>query len=212
MGADLKGGLQFDADDFQVPENLQVFLSPVGAPRYTPQTQAEVHKDGTFTLAGVMPGHWRLMVSYFGYVKSLSLAGQQVSPYDFQISPGATGPLHALIAVKMADLRVNVKGLTTGSQVSVLVFPEDLDHLGIGLDRVMTGGSQIAFGGLPPGRYRLLATNAPNLWGLEQRPDLLKAIESSTQAIDVPEAGLVNATVEMVPREELLRAVAEKEQ
>ena len=35
-----------------------------------------------------MPGHWRLTVNASGYVKSLSLAGQQVSPYDFQISPG----------------------------------------------------------------------------------------------------------------------------
>ena len=121
-------------------------------------------------------------------------------------------PLHVSIGMKMADVRVNVTGLSTGGQVSVLVFPEDLGRLGAGLERVMTGGSQLDIGGLPPGRYRLLATDAPNLWTLQQRPDLLKAIESSTQGIDVPEGGRVSATVEAVSREELLRAVAEKEQ
>ena len=114
--------------------------------------------------------------------------------------------------MKMADISVTVTGLSTGGQVSVLIFPEDLDRLGAGLERVMMGGSQLEIGGLPPGRYRLLATDAPNLWTLQQRPDLLKAIESSTQGIDVPEGGHVSATVEVVPREELLRVVAEKEQ
>jgi hypothetical protein len=212
VGSDLKGSVQFDADDHPPLENSRIFLTALATPGYLPQAQAEINKDGTFTLAGVMPGHWRLMVAAAGYVKSLTLAGQQVSPYDFQISPGASGPLHVSIGMKMADVRVNVTGLSTGGQVSVLVFPEDLGRLGAGLERVMTGGSQLDIGGLPPGRYRLLATDAPNLWTLQQRPDLLKAIESSTQGIDVPEGGRVSATVEAVSREELLRAVAEKEQ
>jgi hypothetical protein len=211
MGADLKGTVQFDADDHPQSENARLFLAPVGAHRYGSPAQAEINKDGTFTLAGVMPGHWRLMLNGLGYVKSLSLAGQQVSPYDFQIPPGATGPLQVLIGIKMADINLTVTGLSTGGQASVLIFPEDLDRLGAGLERVAVGGSELGIGGLPPGRYRLLATDAPNPWILQQRPDLLKAIESSTQAIDVPEGGHVTATLEVIPREELLRALAAKE-
>jgi hypothetical protein len=211
MGADLKGTVQFEADDHPQIENARLFLAPVGAHRYGSPAQAEINKDGTFTLAGVMPGHWRLMLSGLGYVKSLSLAGQQVSPYDFQIPPGATGPLQVLIGIKMAYINVTVTGLSTGGQASVLIFPEDLDRLGAGLERVAMGGSELGVGGLPPGRYRLLATDAPNPWILQQRPDLLKAIESSTQAIDVPEGGHVSATLEVIPREELLRVLAEKE-
>jgi hypothetical protein len=212
MGADLKGAVQFDADDHQEIENAHLLLTPVGIRRYGSQTQAEINKDGTFTLAGVMPGHWRLTLNGFGYVKSLSLAGQQVSPYDFQISPGASGPLQVLVGTKMADISVTVTGLVGGGQASVLIFPEDLDRLGAGLERVGVGGSQLGIGGLPPGHYRLFATDAPNPWILQQRPDLLKAIESSTQAIDVPEGGHVSATVEVVSRQELIRLVAEKEQ
>jgi hypothetical protein len=102
--------------------------------------------------------------------------------------------------------------LSGRGQASVLVYPEDLDRLGAGLEQVTMGSGQLGIGNLPPGRYRLLATDAPNLWNLEQRPDLLQAIEGSTQAIDVPEGGRVSATVELVPREELLRVLAEKEQ
>jgi len=211
-GVDLKGSVQFDADDHPPLENAQLFLAPVGANRYMSQPRADINKDGTFTLPGVVSGHWRLTVNAFGYVKSLSLAGQQVSPHDFQIAPGATGPLQVLVGMKTADISVTVTGLSEGGQASVLIFPEDLDRLGAGLERVAMGGSQLqGIRGLSPGRYRLLATDAPNPWMLQQRPDLLKAIESSTQAIDVPEGGHVSATVELVSREELLRLVAEKE-
>ena len=210
-GADLKGSVQFDADDHPPTENAGLFLASLGGYRYMSHVQAQVNKDGTFTLAGVIPGHWRLTVNDFGYVKSLSLGGQQVSPYDFQISAGTTGPLQVLVGMKMADISVTVTGLSGSGQASFLVFPEDLDRLGSGLERVAMGGSQLGIGGLPPGRYRLLATDIPNPWMLPQRPDLLKAIESSTQAIDLPEGGHVSATVDLVSRQELLRLVAEKE-
>ena len=210
-GADLKGSVQFDADDHPPTENAGLFLASLGGYRYMSHVQAQVNKDGTFTLAGVIPGHWRLTVNDFGYVKSLSLGGQQVSPYDFQISAGTTGPLQVLVGMKMADISVTVTGLSGSGQASFLVFPEDLDRLGSGLERVAMGGSQLGIGGLPPGRYRLLATDIPNPWMLPQRPDLLKAIECSTQAIDLPEGGHVSATVDLVSRQELLRLVAEKE-
>jgi hypothetical protein len=212
-GTDLKGSVQFDAEDHPPQyENAQIVLVARERSGYMPQPRGEINKDGTFTLASVVPGHWRLMLRAFGYVKSLSLAGQQLSPYDFQIPPGATGPLHVLMGLKMAEISVTVTGLSGRGQASVLVYPEDLDRLGAGLEQVTMGSGQLGIGNLPPGRYRLLATDAPNLWNLEQRPDLLQAIEGSTQAIDVPEGGRVSATVELVPREELLRVLAEKEQ
>jgi len=40
----------------------------------------------------------------------------------------------------------------------------------------------------------------------------LKALESRTQAIDVPEDGRVSAAAEIVSREELVRALEDKEE
>jgi len=210
-GVELKGSVQFDTDEHPSPQNAQIFLMPVRPDHFQPQPHAEVNKDGTFTLTGAMPGHWRLTLNTSGYVKSLSLGGQQVSPYDFQIAAGATGPLQVTVGGKTADISIAVTGLSAGGQASVLVFPEDLDRLGSGLERMGIGGSQVGVAGLPPGRYRVLATDAPNPWILQQRPDLLKALERSTQPLDVPEGGRVSVTVELVSREELLRLLADEE-
>jgi len=102
---------------------------------------------------------------------------------------------------------VTVTGASADHPASVLLFPEDLDRLGIGIERIAMGSDQVGFGTIPPGRYRLLATDITNAWPILQRPDLLKALEGRTQGIDVPESGRVSATVEVVGREELMRSL-----
>jgi hypothetical protein len=210
-GAELKGTVQFDSEDRPPMENAQLFLSPVETNFYTPQAHGEINKDGTFTLTGVVPGRWRLMVSGPGYIRSLYLGGQQVSPYDFQIAPGATGPLRVIMGSKLGDINVTISGAAPNQMASVLLYPEDAVRFGTGQERVSAGSDRIEIGGLPPGRYRLLATDTLNPWPILQRPDLLKALESSTQAVDVTEGGKVSATVEVVTREELARLLQEKE-
>jgi hypothetical protein len=64
---------------------------------------------------------------------------------------------------------------------------------------------------MPPGRYRVFAIDSPNPWPILQRPDWLKALESRSAAIDVPEGGRVSTTVETIPRDELMRALEENQ-
>ena len=212
-GVDLKGTVQFETSDQPSPQAGSIWLTPVEAPLFIPQPRAEVDADGSFTLTGVMPGHWRLNVGLAGYPKSATLGGQQVSPYDISIGPGTAGPLHVLMTSKTADLRLTVEGAPADAQVSVLVYPEDATLRGAGLDRASIGNAtgQIGFGGLPPGRYRLLATDLSNPWSLLQRQDLLEALLSRTTAVDVPESGQISATVQMIPHEELAKIVADKQ-
>jgi hypothetical protein len=210
-GAELKGSVQFDSGDHPPLQNAQVFLAPVEPRAFTPQPHAQINKDGTFTLAGIMPGRWRLMIGAAGYVKSLFLAGQQVSPYDFQIAAGSAGPLRVVMGAKMGSVRVTIDGAPPDRLSSVLLYPEDAGRMGIGLERLSAGSDRLEIPSVPPGRYRLLATDTLNPWPLLQRPDLLKAIESSTQAIDVAEGGQVSATVEVVPREQLAKLFQEQE-
>ena len=210
-GAELKGEIQFDSDDHPPLEHGQVSLVQVDEPLYLPQPRAEIGKDGAFTITGVLPGYWRLMVGAPGYVKSVTLGGQPQSANRLPITPGAAGPLHVTLGTKMAELEVNVTGASSEHPASVLLFPEDLDRLGTGLERVAMGGERAGFGPVPPGRYRLLATTGMNAWPFLQRPDLLKALASHTQAIEVPEGGRLTATVEVISREELLRSIDEPE-
>ncbi|HVN06811.1 MAG TPA: carboxypeptidase-like regulatory domain-containing protein [Bryobacteraceae bacterium] len=212
-GADLQGTVQFDASDQPSPQIGSIALFPLEAPLFVPQPHAEVEADGSFTLTGVMPGHWRLNVGLAGYPKSVTLGGQPVSPYDIPIGPGASGPLHILMTSKMADLQLTVEDAPAGGQVSVLVYPEDASRRGAGLDRASVGSSngEIGIGDLPPGRYRVLATDLANPWSLLQRPDLLEALLGHTMAVDVPESGQVSATVGLIPHEELAKIVADKQ-
>jgi len=214
-GVDLKGSLQFDVQDQPHVENAQIFLMALeertAFRQQQPQTQ--VNKDGTFTFTGVLPGRFHLASSLPGYFKSVSLGGQAVSPYGFQIGPGASGPLRVVMSDKRADVNVSVTGAPPGRPVSVVAVPEDPERLGMGLERVQTstGGDRVALEAMQPGRYRLLATDVPNPWPLTQSADLWKALENRTPALDVPEEGRVNVTAEVVTREELLRALEEKD-
>lgn len=212
-GAELKGSVQFDSDDHPPLENGQVSLAPVDGPFFLPQSQAQTDKDGAFTLTGVLPGRWRLVVSAPGFVKSASFGDQPVSPDGFQIAEGAAGPLRIMLGSKLAAVHVQVAGAAPDRQLSAVIFPEDSERLGAGLERAGTamGTGRIEFGGLAPGRYRVFAIDSPNPWPILQRPDWLKALESSSAAIDVPEGGSVNTTVETIPRDELMRALAENE-
>jgi hypothetical protein len=211
-GVDLKGSVQFDSDDHPPLENSQISLASIDTAYFMRQLPAKVEQDGTFTLTGVLPGRWRLIVSSPGYLKAATLAGQTVAPGGFQIAAGAAGPLRITLGSKLADVHVEVENAPAGQQLSAVIFPEDLGRLGIGLERagVMANGSA-DFGGLAPGRYRVFATDSPSPWLIVQRPDWLKALENLGAAIDVPEGGRVSATLETIPREEVLRALEENE-
>ncbi len=210
-GADLKGSIEYDSEEHPPFENTQVSLTPVEQTLYLPPPRGEIAKDGTFNMSGIVPGHWRLALGATGYIKSVTLGGQQISPYGFHIPPGATGPMHILMSAKTADVNVNVSGATADRNAYLLLYPEDPERMGAGLERISAGAGHIDLGGVAPGRYRLLATDTPNPWALLQRPDLLKALEGSTQGVDVPEGGRVSVTAEIISQEELMRALEEKE-
>jgi hypothetical protein len=210
-GVDLKGSVQFDSDDHPPLENGRISLASMDSPYFMRQLQAQVDKDGAFTLTGVMPGRYRLMANLPGYLKSASLAGQTVPPGGFQIAAGA-GPLRVTLGSKFADVQVEIANAPAGQQVSAVIFPEDSGRLGIGLERAgVTADGSVDFGGLAPGRYRMFATDSPNPWPILQRPDWLQALESRCAAIDLPEGGHVSTTVEMIPREELMRVLEENQ-
>lgn len=212
-GADLKGSVQFDSDDHPPLENGQISLAPMDGPLFMPQPQTQLDKDGAFALTGVLPGRWRLIVSVPGFAKSVSLAGQTVAPDGFQIGAGAAGPLRIVMGSKLADVHVEVAGAAPDRQISAVIFPEDTDRLGAGLERAGSamGTGRIEFGAMPPGRYRVFAIDSPNPWPILQRPDWLKALESRSAAIDIPEGGRVGTTVETIPRDELTRVLEDNQ-
>jgi len=222
-GVDLKGSIQIASDDHRTPEEAappvipegvgQVTLVPIGRPMYGPQPTGRVGADGSFTLTSVLPGRWRLNLGSPNYIKSVSLGSQPVSPYGFNIGPGAAGPLAIVLGTAMGTVMVQVAGQPAGHMVTALVYPAEAEGMDAGLERVgaAMGGEVIQMGGLPPGRYRLLATDIQNPWPILQRPDVLHALENRTSLVEVPASGKVSVTLPAVPREDLLRAFEAQE-
>ena len=73
-GATITGSITIEGDA-ETPvqmENLQVNLLPAGPQNYPWQQQTpKVEKDGTFTIAGIIPGKWRFYAGNMpGYLKS----------------------------------------------------------------------------------------------------------------------------------------------
>jgi hypothetical protein len=208
---DLKGTVQFDSDDRRPAQITHVYLETLDPPMFGfVRPDAEIAADGSFTFISAMPGHWRLLLRPAGYVKSLYVGDQQVSPYNFQLLPGATGPLRVIVATKLSSVNVSITGSAAAGPVSLLLYPEDPERRGYSLDRDAEGSGRISFEEVPPGRYRLLAVFAKNVSLLAQMPEVLKALEGNTEMVDVTEGGAVNVTVTPVAAEDLSRALAQE--
>ena len=116
-----------------------------------------------------------------------------------------------MLGSKLAAVHVEVAGAAPDRPVSAVLFPEDPERLGAGIERASTamGTGRIEFGGLAPRRYRIFALDSPNPWPILQKPHWLKRSKAASAAVDVPEGGSINTTLETILRDELMRALAE---
>ena len=209
----ISGTLEVEGDKPPALESLRVTLEPLGnVVFFFQQPQAQVNKDGTFTLPGVTPGRWRLSVSGVSYIKSLSIGDRDVSPYGFDLAPGAAGPIRILASNKTGLVQVTVSAVSGGSDpVNFLLAPVDPERLESGLMRASPagpGGQQVIYG-VVPGRYRLFAFAGGTNWTMQQLPEVLKALESHGQLVDVGEGDTVQATAELIDAGQLKEAADE---
>ena len=118
-----------------------------------------------------------------------------------------------VVSVKVADMAAVRDAAVQTARVETTVARVTVaeNQVGTGLERVAEGTERISFGGVAPGKYRLLVTDMPNPWPVLQRPDLLKSLESHTQAVEVTEGGKLSLTAEIVSRDELKKALEDKE-
>jgi hypothetical protein len=120
---------------------------------------AKVEKGGAFSLAGVLPGRFRLnMVNVTGYVKTLQLGDQQVSPHDFNVPAGASGTMRVVVSNKMATVEGSVSGFRpAAATVWLILMPEDSARSSEGRAWNVNPDGHFEVGGVEPGGYRLYA-------------------------------------------------------
>jgi hypothetical protein len=212
--ASISGSIEFEGEQRPPGENLRIRLASVESGAYG-QWQANVEKDGTFSISNVLPGRWCLRVeNVSGYVKSLSFGGQEVHSCVFGVAPGAGGIMRVVVSTKMAQVEGTVDGTKPGAEannISVIMIREDPDEPAgaVPITRVNQGRFTIA--GLEPGRYRLYAVALAEAGILRQNPRVLKALQSRGTQVDLPAGGRATAQVQILQTEQLAQAFDEVE-
>ena len=199
------------------PENLRIVLTPLDAGNFGPSPEAKVEKDGTFSISGILSGRWRLELgSATGYLKSLSVGGQEVSASTFTVVPGAGGEMRVVMGTKMAQLEGSVDGIQPGDAGGawLVLAPEDADMIGAG--RLCSTSTDRAghfhMSGLAPGRYRLYAlTGGPACTAIRQNPRVLQVIAPRGKSVNLEAGGRATVQVSVMPVEELAQAFQEIE-
>jgi hypothetical protein len=131
-------------------------------------------------------------------VKSLNIGERDAWPLGFDLAPGEAGPLKIVASTKTAQVKVTVAGAPAGG-VTILLVPADPERFA-GLQ--MAQGVSVSYG-IPPGRYRVFAVDIPNAWELAQKPDVLKALESQAQTVELEEGETAEVTADLIPASDL---------
>jgi len=210
--SEMSGTVELEGDNPPALDALSVMLEPLNNFPFPRPPQAHVNKDGTFTVTGLTPGRWRLLLWGGPYVKSLSIGERDASPFGFDLAPGTAGPIHILASGKTGQVQAAVPAASGAQAINFLLVPAEPERLDGGLVRSSpAGGGQATLQGVVPGRYRLYAFDAPPRWDLQELPEVLGALENRAQLIEVGEGQTVQVTAEPIEAARLKEALDENQ-
>jgi hypothetical protein len=139
-----------------MPNQINLQLMPQGQ-MFLPGSQTQVSDDGTFTMKGVLPAPWRLHGNVpFGFVKAVWIGSTDVTNVPMDLSGGAAGPLKVVVSTNTATIRGSAPA---GQMVMAQRIDQDMRFQG-NMAATTDQNGQYTFGGLAPGKYRLMLTDA----------------------------------------------------
>jgi hypothetical protein len=215
-GSTFSGSVEVEGGQ-PAPENVRIVLTPLDAENAGPAPETKVEKDGTFSISGILPGRWRLELGGAnGYLKSLSVGGQDASASAFTVVPGAGGEMRVVVGTRVAQLEGSVDGIRPedAGAAWLVLAPEDANT--IAMDRLRNTSADRAghfhMSGLAPGRYRLYALASAAAWtALRQNPRVLQVIALRGKSVNLEAGGRATVQVNVMPVEELAQALQEIE-
>jgi len=161
---------------------VTIQLTPEGRQMQSPR-QVQAKNDGTFTIQGIVPGHWRLQVfSPLAFVKSARLGAQEVTDGLLDLSAGAPGPLHIVMSTNMGTIQGTAPpGYTVMAQE--IRGDQALGARGAEAD----ASGRFSIPNLAPGKYRLTATipNPRTLLPIPEEGQEITLHEGETANVDV---------------------------
>jgi hypothetical protein len=212
-GGEFTGTIEIEGDEPRPTiESLRIRVTPLDADFYGARPQVKVESDGTFSLSGVVAGRWCLGVENArGYVKSLSVSGQEVHGCVFHAFPGTGGVMRAVVSTKMADIEGTVSGMPTQqpNSVAVILVSEEPDAQHRAIQASPDGHFRLT--GIAPGRYRLYAASGMEGSALQQNPRVLKALEGRATSVELVAGARSTVQAQLISGEDVVTAFREVE-
>jgi hypothetical protein len=123
-------------------------------------TQAEIGADDSFTLDKVAPGRYHVSLSWGpGYVRSVRAGSTETEGDVLDLSSGPPGA----VVVPVSSLTCEVSGTVNDASgpvanAQVVLVPESGDRQHVHTAETKADGTY-SFTGVPPGKYKLAATD-----------------------------------------------------
>ena len=170
---------------------------------------ATLAANGAFEVKTVLPGHFMLKPLPMGYIKSLTIAGRDVNPADFEITGEGAGPMHIAVGSKMGKIEVDVSPRPgPGQLVSGLLIPDDMAANLDGRNAAITdSGGTLTFPSVSPGKYHVLVMATQNPWQLMNQPAILKSLSSRGTAVEIAEGDDKHLPATVITPEDLQKLI-----
>ena len=168
------------------------------------QPNTTIQKDGTFTLNGIVPGRWLLMIGGApGYIKSISLNNRESTSQVFEIPEGAAGPIKVVLSTAMAQIEGTVSGLPSEpAQLSGILWRMQEGLVTPGQPLTINPQGKFSTSHLQPGKYVVCAVGAEP-WILLQNPATMDALKSRCETVDLSTAASTSVQLRFIPNKDL---------
>ncbi len=207
---ELSGTIEFTGGTLPPGKKPTIYLDP-NDPFGSSGTAAELAADGTFRVAGMFPGKYKLRVEALpenGYVKSVVLDGSAVEPQALDLSRGIrTARLKIGIGLNGAQVSGKVLGHDGQPVVSPMVMllvwkdPKSDDP---NMQQRITN-NEFKVSALPPGKIRILAVDAMDFVNMRDLPqdEMKKALVAAAEEIEVKEGEHLVKDLKVLDKEKL---------
>lgn len=195
----ISGRVRFEAQSVPQPNGVRVSLQPAAPGPFFggfPQP-AQINTDGTFSIADVGPGDYRVAVSAVGpildrtnpgptfYIRQASFGGVDVLKEPLSIISGVSSA-ELQIVVASDSGQVTGRVLTDGqpqTQTLVLLVPDQTDRQDLYRTAPADGTGNFTIRNVPPGSFRAFALDASAMQSFYDPVVMQKLLPSSKPVI-----------------------------
>jgi hypothetical protein len=160
--------------------------------------------DGTFSLDNVLPGEYRLRVTFPQpemYVKDARLGSVDVLNEPLLISGPVSDTLDILLSPKSGQIDgtlVNERAQPVAGTQTVLIPDRLLDRVELYKTAVTDQNGHFTIRGIAPGEYKVFAWEAIEQFAYFD-PDIVRQYEQKGEAVSISESSKVTVNVNVIP-------------